>query len=224
MVIKDKITASEFKEIFGLHEKCKITKTILNQYTKYLIGSYLFHHELYNLGKNPKNDFKTTLSGMKVILSPSVNDKLDYQKFVMGLSTKMDISMNYKLQSEPDKEFTPFWTHTHFEKQNKSEIVAQALREFADKILYKLQNKFTLKYGVQLNFRFVGRRRHDVENIWLNSFEFVMDLPYVDENGHYTVITSYEIKQSITNKFNVFVGKMLPPVKRILNQLELTEY
>lgn len=225
MVVKDKITESEFKEIFGLHEKCKITKTTLNQYTKYLIGSYLFHHELYNLGENPKNIFKTKLSKHKVILKPRVSDRLDYQNFVMDLGSKMDISLSYKLNDNEShvREFIPFWSQTHFDKENKQEIVSHALRQFADKVFSKLQSKFIVKYGVSMKFRFIDNTRRNT-TIWLDGFKFVMDLPYVDENGHFTVISGYEIKQSITNKYNIFSGNLLNPVKRILDQVELTKY
>lgn len=217
-IVKTKpvITEIEFRQIFDLDNSYKISKKTLKDYVKYLEGSYLLWEELNNINEV---NFNIIFKKEKLELQAFYDGNYcrSYQSYIMALGSPPKIEVCY-LDSERDKS-TPFWTYTKFEKQDKQIVIEKSYESFIN-VLQKIKIKYLRKYNIHLKYRNYlefGRTSGIMKPIYLDGVEFP-DI-YVKNKGIIESISSYEIIQSISNKYNVFTGPLLDPVYRILEPL-----
>ena len=139
-----------------------------------------------------------------------------YQEWLMALSNPK-IEVSYWDKNKND--FDPFWTYTMFEKNEKHNAASLAYESFICNVLSKIRSKYQSKYQVELKFRDMSERGTDLHNpIWLNGVEFMMKLE-IKAPRVYDYISTSEIKESITNAFNIWPGDYHKPVERIIKSL-----
>jgi hypothetical protein len=212
-------TAQEFKKTFKLDAAYKIPRATLIQYANYVAGSYKLYHELVNIGK--KKPIIITFKGKKekIVLSCERDNDRGWQTFVSPLGSRMKLEASY-IDPYRDKEkgsSTPFWTHTKFGDDVHS--VIGIVYSYVKHMMHIMSSKYESKYRLRMEWRSVPNNSM-MYPIWLDGCEFTIGLEIKDKKGISRFIDDYEIKQSITNRSNIWTGNILPAVQKIIDSVK----
>ncbi len=212
------ISADEFRKLFGLDSTHIVTPTILNKFIKAIKGSWLYYDELYNMFNGKINKKFHITFDRKIYLYAMYKDSVSYQDFLLGYSSRPKIEVGYFHKNNIAT--SPFWTYTEFDGDNKRMVMNTAYDTFKNEILTKMQNKYSVKYGVHLKFRDFSRDNHAA--IWLDNIEFQDILVPIKGKG-LLKISSHTIRHVISNPNNVWPGKMPKPISKIISSLTKEE-
>ncbi len=209
------ITSKDFKEIFKLDSKCVIPKSTLSLFEKQIKGAYLLYQELSEI-KNKK--FKN-VDGTP--LCAYFKKDGGFQDFVNPLGSRSTFEIYYIDKSRGS---TPFWTYTKYHKDEVASIKNSAYKIFEATILLRLKMKYS-KYGINFEYRDFATtsddysRCHPNQGIWWDGIIFT-PVFYTDENKHTKILSQYSIAGVITNRSNIWNGKILKPIQDIISNLK----
>ena len=119
---------------------------------------------------------------------------------------------------------TPFWTYTKYKDNEVATIKNNAYKLFEATILREIGYKYS-KYGFQIMYRDFATDRdesircHPNQGIWWDGVDF-NSLYYYDSNKTIHNLNSYSIYDTICNRDNIWNGKILEPIQRIINEYE----
>jgi len=213
-----KISETEFKNIFNLGSKYIVPESSLNTYTNYIIGSWLLYDEIYNI--NAKK-FSIYFKNEKIDLSARCCDHTCYQNWVSPLGSLMKIKVEY-FDPNKSKGTTPFWTYTKF-NDNARMVSRLAYQEMCN-VLNNIRAKYLSKYQIMLlyrDFSVEDYSPHPNDGLWLDGVEFISNLVVINEQGNSELISDYQIGNSITNRDNIWVGKLPEFISSTINKLKL---
>jgi hypothetical protein len=165
----------------------------------------------------------------KVQLRACFKPSEGFQNFINPLGTKPSIEVCYWYKSR--NEFYPFWaSDPMFENWKTNEnfthdAIYSAYESFTSNVLLQIRSKYQGKYRIELEYRNVGRDYYYknsvdmMEPIRLDGIKFMVGLEVKTPKGLNMYIGSYKIAGSIDNRKDIWIEKMLPPVKRIIDAL-----
>lgn len=210
------LTEDEFKDVFKLDKNYKIPKATLKQYSLYVKGSYLLYIELSKIKYN--KPLAINFNGKKEMIVCDVTCNEGWQNFIDPLGNRMELECRYlDVLSDKSENITPFWTYTKFHDDAKT--VASLAYNSLSEWLIKIRSFYIYKYSVDLKWRNQFIKYGDLHHpIWMDGCNFINKLIVKNPNEIYEFISDYDIKQSITNRYNVFNGDILEPVNKILNK------
>ena len=203
-------TEIEFRDLFKLDQDTRISKSTREQYAKYILGSYLLYVELRDIKE--KKPITVEIEGKKEKITTYSSDDKGWQVFVDPLGTRMSLECYYFDKSRNDN--TPFWTYTKF--GNNAKYAASVTYKLFDYELEKIKGKYLKKYGLELEWKNMSIKYGDIHHpIWLDGCKFMNTL-MIKRKDRYVYIKDYEIKDTITNRDNIWTGDILPLVKKII--------
>lgn len=202
------MTQEEFKELFELHEDCKVTKATVKKFEKVVLGAYLLHHKVMNTDKKIKTTFT---SGNKVVLTSHSDGNSSWRDHIMGIGSLPIIWVYYK-RNKDDRSY-PFWTY-HPEENEGNIDIAYSLwgAEFT-----KISAMHASKYGVKMKIKL---DKYGTTNRWFfrtRGIEIITPIFYKDEKGLDKEISSWDMRQVITQQSNVFLGRIPAPIQAVIN-------
>lgn len=205
------LSEEEFKEIFKLNRNYKVPQSTLKQYSLYVKGSNLLYEELYNIDKMRPLVIDFQENKEKIVCYSQ--DKTTWQTFVSPLGTRMKLECSY---IDKSKRPTPFWTYTKFNDKARN-AASVAYNRFSNELL-RIQSKYSSKYRIEMTWRNFFNKYGELHGpIWLDGCDFMCKLEIKNPQGLYEYIGDYDIKQSITNRYNVFNGPVLKPILKIIS-------
>jgi len=212
-------TESEFRETFKLDDDYKIPLATRKQYSKYVIGSYNLYKELTEFrDKKPMN---IMYNGKREKIVVYTADKHGWQQFVNSISNSMKLECSYVsggIRENGKLDTTPFWTYTKFDNPTR---VAYIAYDHLESVLNTIKSKYQSKYRVELIWRNMVqtyglyKAASYMNPIWLDGCKFMNKLE-VRKNGQSIFIPDYEIQMTITNRKDIWIGELLPLVKKII--------
>lgn len=215
-------TAEEFKETFKLNANYKIPIATLKQYTKYVVGSYLLWKELSDIANRKPFSIRYNNKVEKIVAYVSDETGTGWQEFVAPLGSRMRLECAYKDGKYYDgtEKSTPFWTYTKFDK-DKCSVVSIVYKEFTNE-LNKIRSKYSSKYRIEMTWRnYLECRASGLMGpIWLDGCDFMNELEVRTGKGTCEFIGDYDIKHTITNRNNIWIGNQLPAVKKIIDSIK----
>jgi len=202
------MTQDEFKELFELHKDCKVTKATVKSFEKIVLGAYLLHGEVMNNKKKIKTTFT---SGNNVVLTSHSEGHSSWRDHIKGTGSLPIIWVYYKRVKE--ERSYPFWTY-HPEDNEGNIDIAYALwgAEFT-----KISAMHASKYGVSMK---VELDRYRTSNRWFfrtRPIEVITPIFYKDENGLDQRINKWDMRQAITQKSNIFLGRIPKSIQAVIN-------
>lgn len=210
------ITEKQFKQLFSISDNCVIPKNTLKIYNNQIKGACLLYIEVCNIGnKKFKNVDGTLLKAHFEFFN------YGFQKFVYTLGSKSKFHISYV---DKHRGTTPFWTYTKYSGDEKNNIKNSAYKIFEYSILLKLKYKY-LKYGFDIEYRNYATtddeayRCHPNQSIWWDGIKF-NSLFYIDENKNYKELSHYRIEQTISNRRDIWNGKISQPIQNIINEIK----
>lgn len=216
-------TESEFRETFKLDDDYKIPLATRKQYSKYVIGSYNLYNELKQFpDKKPMVIYYNSKRERIVVY---VEESRGWQNFVNPLGSRMTLECSYvsggiRENGRPDTK--PFWTYTKFDNPAQ---VAYIAYDSLEQVLNTIKSKYQSKYRLELIWRNMAQTYGLYKSvsfmnpIWLDGCKFMNKLE-IRKNGRSEFIGDYQIKQTITNRTDIWNGDVLPLVKKIIGRTE----
>ena len=216
-----KISEKEFKELFKLDEKCVIPEDTLEKYNLQIVGSYLLYKEILNI-KDKK--FKN-VDGTELIAYFEEFGR-GYQNFISTLGSRSKFRISY---IDDIRGSNPFWARNKYEDHDECvKMKNNAYKLFESTILREIGYRY-YKYGIKIHYRDFATtfddysRCHPNQGIWWDNLEFD-SLYYYDENNIIQNFSSgYHISETITNRTSIWNGKILDPIKRVIDSLEMVK-
>lgn len=210
----DPISIEEFKELFKLNENDVVTNETVFSYCKVVVGLYLLVQEVL---KPNVELLKTTYKDSPISIVTNVYDSYNdyWRKLVQGYgsSPKMEALIKYS-----DGRSSSFWSYPIWDLPDLKSIMHLAYSKY-DLYLEQLKSRFIIDYGVKLNYKLDEWKRHN----WfyrIYSVDPNMELNYTNKEGLIKFISEYDIKRSITQEYNIFLGNLPKCLEKMLDSIE----
>lgn len=213
------ITEDEFKEVFKLDADCTVPKDTLKRFTKQIKGAYL----LYEEAKDVKNVKFHNIDGTELhaYFDPHFGSTNNFQGFVYTLGSKHRFRVT---MLDSDGRSVPFWTNNRYSRvssEKNTQMKNSAYGIFETTVLYEWKFKYS-KYGITIEYRdgargyFEGGRAHPNQAMVWDGINF-NPLYFINGNHDHIELNNYNIRNVITNRTNIFIGRLPEPISKIID-------
>jgi len=202
------MTQEEFKKLFELHKDCKVTKATVKSFEKIVLGSYLLHDEIMN---NDKLIPTNRVDGEKIWLSGYADGRSSWRDHIMGIGSLPHIFVSFRYKK--DERSIPFWS-CRTEDIKHDIRIAYSLWEGE---MIRIVAKHSAKYGVSMDFDLDEYQ----SNYWFfrtRDIKIMTPIFYKDEKGHDQQISSWDMRQVITQKSNTFLGRTPKAIQDVISE------
>ncbi len=210
------ITESEFKELFKLDEKCKISETSLFLYSKTVVGCYLLADEIFkNNIKIAEIPYKNTLVAIETDIDREWG-AADWRSRVQDISSEPKMSVTFRY-IDNDRQIN-FWSCKISGDTELQTLMSESYskcRSYIDITNSKYRNK----YGVSIDYRL--DKYHP--NNWfyrMDGIKFETSIPYTNTNGERMLISKYDIRSSIIQQSNIWIGQLPECLSKLIKSIK----
>ncbi len=220
------ISQTDFKDLFKIPHEYNVCEKTLVDFTNYVKQSHNLFKDIVGLHEQV---FKLTFEEMTIEFQLSlehanfINSRqtyFDYQGFIQGYSPN-SLKLGLCYLDPKSRKASQLWELKDISDKTRVNIAKSAYKHFKECILAKILEKY-LQHDIELKtwINSYGVVFHESYPIHTTGIKFKRNLGIIIPEDTFSFISHSDISQSITNENNVWTGKMLEPIKRIIESKE----